>query len=172
MPISCHFQDCKALLVASLTHVSSATARMPAFTFTFTTEAVADLEIISQLAAKLTDGDSNRKSSTPITDGWSAASRVTARGTMAGHRKDLRGVGGSDCETYVRGCGSDKSRDLHYAKCRHPSSVPWRVDRPPGRRNFASAEAFDSGDCKSLRAAWAAWAGRFALTRSDQLSRR
>jgi len=26
MPISCHFRDCKALLIASLTHVRSATA--------------------------------------------------------------------------------------------------------------------------------------------------
>ena len=28
MPISCHFRDCKALLVTSLTHVSGATARL------------------------------------------------------------------------------------------------------------------------------------------------
>jgi len=33
MPISCHFQDCKALLVTSLTHVSSAIAIIY-FTFT------------------------------------------------------------------------------------------------------------------------------------------
>jgi len=34
MPISCHFRDCKALLVTSLTHVRGAVA-LP-FTFTFT----------------------------------------------------------------------------------------------------------------------------------------
>jgi len=35
MPISCHFRDCKALLVTSLTHVSGAIASVQAFTFTF-----------------------------------------------------------------------------------------------------------------------------------------
>ena len=34
MPISCHFRDCKALLVTSLTHVSSAIAGVQTFTFT------------------------------------------------------------------------------------------------------------------------------------------
>jgi len=29
MPISCHFRDCKALLVTSLTHVSGAVASLP-----------------------------------------------------------------------------------------------------------------------------------------------
>ena len=38
MPISCHFRDCKALLVTSLTHVSGAIASVPTFTFTFTFE--------------------------------------------------------------------------------------------------------------------------------------
>ena len=33
MPISCHFQDCKALLVTSLTHVSGAIAGVQTFTF-------------------------------------------------------------------------------------------------------------------------------------------
>ena len=33
MPISCHFRDCKALLVTSLTHVSSAIASVQTFTF-------------------------------------------------------------------------------------------------------------------------------------------
>jgi len=33
MPISCHFRDCKALLVASLTHVSGVTTSVQAFTF-------------------------------------------------------------------------------------------------------------------------------------------
>jgi len=37
MPISCHFRDCKALLVTSLTHVSGAVASVQTFTFTFTT---------------------------------------------------------------------------------------------------------------------------------------
>ena len=35
MPISCHFRDCKALLVTSLTHVSGAIASVLTFTFTF-----------------------------------------------------------------------------------------------------------------------------------------
>ena len=35
MPISCHFWDCKALLVTSLTHVSGAIASVQTFTFTF-----------------------------------------------------------------------------------------------------------------------------------------
>ena len=33
MPISCHFRDCKALLVTSLTHVSGAVASTLTFTF-------------------------------------------------------------------------------------------------------------------------------------------
>ena len=36
MPISCHFLDCKVLLVTSLTHVSGAVASVLTFTFTFT----------------------------------------------------------------------------------------------------------------------------------------
>jgi len=35
MPISCHFRDCKALLVTSLTHVSRAITSVQTFTFTF-----------------------------------------------------------------------------------------------------------------------------------------
>ena len=35
IPISCHFRDCKALLVTSLTHVSSAIASAQTFTFPF-----------------------------------------------------------------------------------------------------------------------------------------
>jgi len=35
MPISCHFRDCKALLVTSLTHVSGAITIVQTFTFTF-----------------------------------------------------------------------------------------------------------------------------------------
>jgi len=38
MPISCHFRDCKALLVTSLTHVSGAIASVQTFTFTLKTE--------------------------------------------------------------------------------------------------------------------------------------
>jgi len=34
MPISCHFQDCKALLVTSLTHISGTITSVQAFTFT------------------------------------------------------------------------------------------------------------------------------------------
>ena len=33
MPISCHFRDCKALLVTSLTHVSGATTSVQTFSF-------------------------------------------------------------------------------------------------------------------------------------------
>ena len=36
IPISCHFRDCKALLVTSLTRVSGAIASVQTFTFTFT----------------------------------------------------------------------------------------------------------------------------------------
>jgi len=36
MPISCHFRDCKALLVMSPTHVSGAIASVQTLTFTFT----------------------------------------------------------------------------------------------------------------------------------------
>ena len=36
MPISCHFRDCKALLVTSLTHVSGAISSVQTFTFIFT----------------------------------------------------------------------------------------------------------------------------------------
>jgi len=36
MPISCHFRDCKALLVMSLTQLSGAKASFQTFTFTFT----------------------------------------------------------------------------------------------------------------------------------------
>jgi len=35
MPISCHFRDCKALLVTSLTDVSGAIPSAQTFTFTF-----------------------------------------------------------------------------------------------------------------------------------------
>jgi len=35
MPISCHFRDCKALLVTSLTDVSGAITSVQTFTFTF-----------------------------------------------------------------------------------------------------------------------------------------
>jgi len=34
MPVSCHFRDCKALLVTSLTHVSGDIASVQTFTFT------------------------------------------------------------------------------------------------------------------------------------------
>jgi len=39
MPISCHFRDCKAQLVTSLTHVSGAIASVQTFTFTFKQQA-------------------------------------------------------------------------------------------------------------------------------------
>jgi len=40
MSISCHFRDCKALLVTSLTHVSDAITSVQTFTFTFYTMTV------------------------------------------------------------------------------------------------------------------------------------
>ena len=43
MPIGCHFRDCKALLVASLTHVSGAITSVYTFTLTFTTPEAANL---------------------------------------------------------------------------------------------------------------------------------
>jgi len=43
MPISCHFRDCKALLVTSLTHVSGAIASVQTFTFTQVTKEVVQL---------------------------------------------------------------------------------------------------------------------------------
>jgi len=36
MPVSCHFRNCKALLVTGLTHVSGAIASVHTFTVTFT----------------------------------------------------------------------------------------------------------------------------------------
>jgi len=36
MPVSCHFRDCKALLVTSLTHVSGAITSVQTFTFSST----------------------------------------------------------------------------------------------------------------------------------------
>jgi len=42
MPISCHFRDCKALLVTSLTHVSGAIASVQTFTFLFITKMIQD----------------------------------------------------------------------------------------------------------------------------------
>jgi len=40
MPISCHFRDCKALLVTNLTHVSGAITSVHRPTFTFTNRLV------------------------------------------------------------------------------------------------------------------------------------
>jgi len=44
MPISCHFQDCKARLVTSLTNVSGAIASVQ--TFTFTAAVITVLELL------------------------------------------------------------------------------------------------------------------------------
>ena len=46
MPISCHFRDCTALLVTSLTHVSGAIASVQTFTFTFTNFLVKLCEVV------------------------------------------------------------------------------------------------------------------------------
>jgi len=48
-PISCHFRDCKALLVTSLTHVSGAIASVQTFTFTFNVILVFDHSLSAQL---------------------------------------------------------------------------------------------------------------------------
>jgi len=45
-PISCHFQDCKVLLVTSLTHVSGAITSVQTFTFTFNTDISLPTEVI------------------------------------------------------------------------------------------------------------------------------
>ena len=44
MPISCHFRDCKALLVTCLTDVSGAIASVQTFTFTFTIASQTNLQ--------------------------------------------------------------------------------------------------------------------------------
>jgi len=46
IPISCHFGDCKALLVTSLTHVSGAIASAQTFTFTF---AILQIKLTTEL---------------------------------------------------------------------------------------------------------------------------
>jgi len=52
MPISCHFRDCKALLVPSLTYVSGAITSVQTFTFTFTGRALCSWHTYQQLAPK------------------------------------------------------------------------------------------------------------------------
>ena len=52
MPISCHFRDCKALLVTSLTHVSGAIASVQ--TFTFEEELCISLQCYSTVVRQLT----------------------------------------------------------------------------------------------------------------------
>ena len=61
MPISCHFRDCKALLVTSLTHVSGAITSVQTFTFTL-------LKITSHKANTAIDASQNFKSAadTPL----------------------------------------------------------------------------------------------------------
>ena len=50
MPISCHFRDCKTLLVTSLTHVSGAIASVQTFTFIFL-----PLQAVDQLLVRCID---------------------------------------------------------------------------------------------------------------------
>jgi len=66
MPISCHFQDCKALLVTSLTHVSEAIASVQTFTFTFTFNA-ADKQV-TNIITKLQTQPTNNNALLAITD--------------------------------------------------------------------------------------------------------
>jgi len=49
MPISCHFQDCKALLVTSLTDVSGAIAGVLTFTFTSNCSLQLDIGLLRKL---------------------------------------------------------------------------------------------------------------------------
>jgi len=46
MPISCHFRECKALLVTSLTHVSGAIASVQTFTLQRVREKTATLRAL------------------------------------------------------------------------------------------------------------------------------
>ena len=55
MPISCHFRDCKALLVTSLTSVSGAIASVQTSTFTF------EMYSLVYIAAFLSDGATDRQ---------------------------------------------------------------------------------------------------------------
>ena len=52
MPISCHFQDCKVLLVTSLTHVSGTITSVQTFTVT----PLLGIRIGHWLSSKLYDG--------------------------------------------------------------------------------------------------------------------
>ena len=54
VPISCHFRDCKALLVTSLTHVSGAIASVQTFTFTCCSGGQAIEVLIKFLESRLT----------------------------------------------------------------------------------------------------------------------
>ena len=61
MPISCHFRDCKALLVASLTHVSGAIASVQTFTSVFNSprynDTLTGLESVSRAGDGLREHD-------------------------------------------------------------------------------------------------------------------
>ena len=64
MPISCHFRDCKALLITSLTHVSGAIASVQTFTFTFTVHMIADSKTASD--ATICYGAFVKRSTVPL----------------------------------------------------------------------------------------------------------
>ena len=55
MPISCHFRACKALLVASLTHVSGDISSVQTFIFTFSLTSTVKLYLVlGKYVARLT----------------------------------------------------------------------------------------------------------------------
>jgi len=68
MPISCHFRDCKAHLVTSLTYVSGAIASVQTFTFTFTLKP-----------------QSNTAIATQAVDGWAVTFGTAKRGLGGPH---------------------------------------------------------------------------------------
>ena len=62
MPISCHFRDCKALLVASLTHVSGDISSVQTFIFTFSLTSTVKLYLVlGKYVARLTGQQVSKK---------------------------------------------------------------------------------------------------------------
>ena len=72
MPISCHFRDCKALLVTSLTHVSSAMASVQTFTFTNMSSFVRWIKVITN------DSPYRQLQQRDLTTTWSLLCYATA----------------------------------------------------------------------------------------------
>jgi len=84
MPISCHFGDCKALLVTSLTRVSGAIASVQTFTFTFQ-----DIESTSSATYRRTDGRTKERTAItlclrPVQSYWPTHEKVDLRFNSGG----------------------------------------------------------------------------------------